>query len=338
MTIETDGRTPDDQRRISDGVQDAADGSEGAEFAEGAAEIGGLGEQAEVPRDFRALRALILERRETLPKRLVQVADFAVQHPQEIAFGRVAELAKLALVQPSTMIRFAQALGYSGFSELQTVFQSHARDRWPDYNARLEALHEDHQGGDVISLLDGLTEASCASARDFRQSVDIDALEQAVDQLAAARIIHVVGVRRAFPIAVYLVYALQKLGARCDLIDQLGGLGARQTDLIEPDDVLLAFSFTPYASETLATARAAFQRGIPVVGITDSPFSPLVQVSSVWLEVAEADYGGFRSLSASFALATTLAVALVSKRNGDLPPVQAFSKKERMNRIDENLE
>ena len=124
------------------------------------------------PRDFRELRTLILERRDRLPKRLVQVADFAIHHPQEIAFGRVAELARKAQVQPSTMIRFAQALGYSGFSDLQLVFQSYARDRWPDYNTRLEVLHDGAHGGDVLSLLDGLVEASCISARDFRQSVD----------------------------------------------------------------------------------------------------------------------------------------------------------------------
>jgi DNA-binding MurR/RpiR family transcriptional regulator len=206
------------------------------------------------PRDFRELRALILERRDRLPKRLVQVADFSIQHPQEIAFGRVAELARKAHVQPSTMIRFAQALGYSGFSDLQLVFQSYARDRWPDYNTRLEVLHDGAHGGDMLSLLDGLVEASCTSARDFRHSVDVEALEQAVDRLAPARTIHVVGVRRAFPVAVYLTYALQKLGARCDLIDQLGGLGSRQADLIGPEDALLAVSYTPYAGETLASA------------------------------------------------------------------------------------
>jgi hypothetical protein len=115
------------------------------------------------PRDFRELRTLILERRDRLPKRLVQVADFAIHHPQEIAFGRVAELARKAQVQPSTMIRFAQALGYSGFSDLQLVFQSYARDRWPDYNTRLEVLHDGAHGGDALSLLDGLVEASAPS-------------------------------------------------------------------------------------------------------------------------------------------------------------------------------
>jgi DNA-binding MurR/RpiR family transcriptional regulator len=307
MTIENGGASPSGHPPQPENARDEEGLSPGMEAGT-------------APRDFRALRTLILERRESLPKRLVQVADFAVQHPQEIAFGRVAELAKLANVQPSTMIRFAQALGYSGFSDLQLVFQSHARNRWPDYNVRLEALHEGNQGGDVLNLLDGLVEASCASVRDFRQSIDVEALEMAVDRLAAAQTVYIVGVRRAFPVAVYLAYALQKLGVRSDLVDQLGGLGSRQTDLIGTDDVLLAFSFTPYAGETLASARSAFQRGVPVVGITDSPFSPLVQVSSVWLEVAEADFGGFRSLSASFALATTLAIALVSKRQGELPP------------------
>ena len=55
---------------------------------------------AETPRDFRTLRALILERRDGLPKRLIQVAEFALQHPSEIAFGRVAELARQAGYSP----------------------------------------------------------------------------------------------------------------------------------------------------------------------------------------------------------------------------------------------
>jgi DNA-binding MurR/RpiR family transcriptional regulator len=53
-----------------------------------------------------------------------------------------------------------------------------------------------------------------------------------------------------------------------------------------------------------------------VLSITDSTFSPLVQSSTLWLEVAEADYGAFRSLSASFAVAMTLAVAVGEKREG----------------------
>ena len=43
-------------------------------------------------------------------------------------------------MQPSTLVRFAKALGYSGFSELQAVFQQRLRDRPNNYEARLQAL------------------------------------------------------------------------------------------------------------------------------------------------------------------------------------------------------
>ena len=61
------------------------------------------------------------------------------------------------------------------------------------------------------------------------------------------------------------------------------------------------------------TARLAQQ--IPVVAITDSPFSPLTQSAKIWFEVAEADFGAFRAMSGTFSLAMTLAVAVGRRRS-----------------------
>ena len=65
---------------------------------------------------------------------------------------------------------------------------------------------------------------------------------------------------------------------------------------------------------TAELAAAAARRNISVVAITDSTFSPLVSSANVWLEVAELDFGAFRSLSASFALAMALVVGTAEKR------------------------
>ena len=271
----------------------------------------------DIPRDFKSLRALIVARRELLPKRLIQVADFAVDHPQEIAFGRVADLAGQAGVQPSTLVRFAQTLGYSGFSDLQAVFRAHARQRWPDYRERLQTLAHEPDGrvADPRTLLHGFLHAARVSIDHLEQTIDQEALQQAVELLADARSICLLGARRVYPVAVYLTYALGKLGARCELADHAGGLSQRQVELLDLDDAVLAVSFTPYAPETLELAQLAAGRGVPVVAITDSPFSPLAQIARVWMEVAETDLGGFRSLSATLALATTLCVALVERRS-----------------------
>ena len=270
----------------------------------------------EIPRDFKSLRALIVARRGLLPKRLIQVADFAVDHPQEIAFGRVADLAAQAGVQPSTLVRFAQTLGYSGFSDLQAVFRAHARQRWPDYRERLETLThgDDSRDADPAALLHGFLHAARVSIDLLEQTIDHEALSQAVELLAGARSICLLGARRVYPVAVYLAYALGKLGARCELADHAGGLSQRQVELLDTHDAVLAVSFTPYAGETLELAQLAGGRGVPVVAITDSPFSPLAQIARVWMEVAETDLGGFRSLSATLALATALSVALVGRR------------------------
>jgi len=263
------------------------------------------------PTTLTALRGLILQQRATLPKRLLQAAEFALAHPQEFAFGTIGEIAAQAEVQPSTLVRFAQSLGYSGFSDLQAVFRAHARDRWPEYRERLETV----RGEGPLALMQGFTRAAVHSAERLAETVDAATLERAVALLANAETIYLLGSRRAFPIVTYLAYALRKLEIRCHLVDQAGGLAPEQVALMSPRDVLLAVSFSPYTPATLDLVGSAAQRGIGVVALTDTPFSPLIPSTSVWLEVTEADHAAFRSLSGTLVLAMTLAVATAEHRN-----------------------
>jgi DNA-binding MurR/RpiR family transcriptional regulator len=268
------------------------------------------------PQDYESLRALLVSRREVLPKRLKQLATFALERPEEIAFGTVAEIAEHAGVQPSTLVRFAQTLGYHGFTHLQQVFRARLRERFPDYRERLEVLRrEEGPGGHSAALLDGFIGAAALSLDRMRETVSIPELGRAMETLAKADTIYLVAARRVFPVAAYLAYAFGKLGVRTALIDHVAQLGPEQLALATPDDAILAISFTPYAPITAELAAAAARRNVPVVAITDSAFSPLVHEADVWLEVSEADFGAFRSLSASFALAMALAVGTAERRS-----------------------
>ena len=82
------------------------------------------------PADFDALKNRLIQIQPDLPKRLQQVAAFALDNPQEMALGTASSIAERAHVQASTLVRFAQAIGFGGFSELQAIFRSHLRDRW----------------------------------------------------------------------------------------------------------------------------------------------------------------------------------------------------------------
>ena len=272
-------------------------------------------EAGTAPRDFAALRALLVARAERLPRRLTQVATYALENPDEIAFGTAAGVATAAGVQPSTLVRFSQALGYQGFSDLQEVFSAHLRERVPSYDERLQQLREHgHAASKAGVLLDGFAEAAARSVADFRAKADPAAVDRAVELLAAAETIYLAGLRRSFPITAYMAYALGKLGIRNILVDGVAGLGAEQVSFIGPRDAILAISFTPYASETVTLANSAKAKGAKVVSITDSIFSPIAPMADVWLEIVEANFEGFRSMAATLALAMTLSVAVAGKR------------------------
>ncbi|WP_457089520.1 MurR/RpiR family transcriptional regulator [Microvirga sp. P5_D2] len=269
----------------------------------------------ELPGDYEGLRMLLLSRRETMPKRLKQLAAFAMEHPEEVAFGTVAGIAEHAGVQPSTLVRFAKSLGYDGFSHLQQIFRDRLRERFPDYRERLKGLRileGDHVH--AASLLEGFTNAAAISLDKMRESVRPEELSRAIETLAKADTIYLLGARRVFPISAYCAYAFGKLGVRAILIDHIAQLGPEQLATASERDAVLAISFTPYAPITADLAATAARRNIPVVAITDSAFSPLVTSADVWIEVAEADFGAFRSLSATFALAMALAVGTAEKR------------------------
>ncbi len=268
-----------------------------------------------VPQDFAALRSLIVERAADFPRRLTQVATYALENPDDIAFGTVATIAQAADVQPSTLVRFAQSLGYQGFSELQEVFQSRLRDRVLNYDERLEQLREHTRNSGKSGLIfDGFAGAAEQSLTTLREKLDPEQLRAAADMLAKAETIYLIGLRRSFPISTYMAYAFGKLGIRYVLVDALGGLAAEDTSFATPRDVVLAVTFTPYASETVSLSQKLSGGGVPVLAITDSPFSPLASIAQSWFEVQEANFEGFRSMAATLTLAMTLTVATAERR------------------------
>lgn len=265
--------------------------------------------------DFDSLRTAIVERRAELPKRLVQVAAYALDHPDEIAFGTAASIASAAGVQPSTLVRFAQSFGFEGFSGLQQIFRARLRERTSSYEERMRQLAE---GGtateESAAIFNSFVAAAHASLDSLAAKIDPDRFERAAEVLAGADTIYLIAKRRSFPIAAYMAYAFGKLRVRCQLVGTEAGIDDDLLAMAGPKDAGFAVSFSPYASESTGQARALAEAGIPLVALTDSALSPLAEVATEWFELVEADHAGFRSLSASMAFAMALTVSVAEKR------------------------
>ena len=264
------------------------------------------------PTTIKAFEERLLEVAERLPKRLRQCAEYVAANKDRIAVSTVAEMAEGAGVQPSAFMRFCQIMGFSGFSEMQKLFRESFVGGWPDYTTRLQHLREKAEGS-PSALLAEFVEAGRMSLENLFKTIEPQSLEQAVQVLADAQMIHIIGLRRSFPVASYMAYAFEKMDVPAMLHSAVGRLDNRNA--IRPGDVLLAITFSPYSAETIELVEAAQARGVPVVALTDTIVSPLRKYEAITLSVSEVDFGAFRSLSATLCLAIALSVAVGTRRS-----------------------
>ena len=263
------------------------------------------------PGSYEELRAVLSSGTTRLPKRLRQVAIFLWQHPAAVALGTVTSVAAQAGVQPSTLVRFAQAFGYSGFSDLQEVFKAHVADAGA---AGPQGRWEGASQAEAARLVEGFIAASAASLAHVRERLDLARFEEMARALANAELIYIVGSKRAFALVSYISLALANLGVRNIGIDNVGSTAFEQLRGATPSDALLSISFTPYNSITPELAASAAEIGVPILSLTDSAFSPLAPISQAYIEVVEESFSGFKSLSATMAVAMALVLRIAQLR------------------------
>ncbi|MDR7284998.1 DNA-binding MurR/RpiR family transcriptional regulator [Pseudomonas corrugata] len=275
-----------------------------------------------LPETLAELRDNIAAQHEQLTGRLRDAARFLIDNPHEVALSTVAELGKRSNIAPSAYIRLAQALGFSGFKDLQRLFRAplqqaadtHYSERIRHYGG--ETLLEDPS--DVGGILREFSQANIVSLEHLAEGGEQANIEAAIGHLQAARTTFVIGMRRAFPVAAYLSYALSRVGQRTVHISGAGGTLPEQVSAIADDDLLIAVSFPPYARDTVEACRQAREAGVTLVAITDSVLSPIGQMADTVIEVNDAELLGFRSLTASFCIAQTLAMGLAFREWGSL--------------------
>lgn len=265
------------------------------------------------------LEQQISSRFSSLSDRLQVIGRYLLDQPQAVALGTAASIAQAAGVHASALVRFANAFGFTGFTELQQLYKTQLLQSQPDYQQRIAAVQQDHSvpaDSAGLNYLQQISSANQQALNQLCQSIDASALSAATSLLANARLIHLQGARRAFPVVSYASYLLGNTGLAVHLFDGTGYMQQSALNLLGADDVLLAVSFAPYAAETQTVVQRAKAVGCKVLLITDSRVSPLYQLADHTLLVREAELHAFRSLSASMSLVQALVLGLIHDHLG----------------------
>ncbi|MEH3046952.1 MurR/RpiR family transcriptional regulator [Sphingomonas adhaesiva] len=269
-----------------------------------------------LPQTAAELRQAILARHDTLSKRLQHVARYVLDHPDDMALQPLSVIAARSGTQPSAIVRFAKSLGFTGAGPMQRLLRESLLannatlgygERVHQFNASVDQSVSAHGVG---SLIDEFTEGDILALQNTRMTIGQEGLAEAVALIRKAQIVHLAGMRRAFPVAAYLAYAIPQAGKPTVLLDGVGGLSYQQFRAMSSRDLLIAISYHSYAPETVSAVEAAATAGASILAISDSLASPIARHATQTLIVRESEVRGFRSLAASLCVAQALVVGL----------------------------
>lgn len=249
-----------------------------------------------------------------LSRQLKQIARHVERHRDLIGLEKIEDIAARCDVHPSAIVRFAKYFGYSGYRALQKVFRDGlAQQIEPSHNYQDRIQEMIEQRSERLSSADIAHEfigGAIESMYQLQRDLPGPALHEAVELLAQAPALWIIGSRRSFPVAAYLAYALQHTDKPVHLISGVGAMTEGQMRGMRATDVIIAISFPPYAEETLFAVETAIAYGAKTIAITDSLMSPLSSQAQTTFLVQDGSTFGFRALGNAMALAQSLFIAL----------------------------
>jgi DNA-binding MurR/RpiR family transcriptional regulator len=261
-----------------------------------------------MPDSFDQLAALIRARFSELSPQFQMGAAFLLDHPDEVAVSSMRKVAERAQVQPASLVRLSQQLGFPGWNELRSLFVARVRTRPEPLTSRARSLVK--------------ANAKDALANDLlvaqQHNLDVTAAHNARVTVEAARLlrraphVHVAGFRSCYAVAFGLVYGYRLFRSSVSLLTGEAGTLEMQLRTIARDSATIVISFAPYSTEAARVAEVALEKGSKLIAITDSAVSPIALNADKVLIFSHESPSFFPSLVAATAIAESLVAHLLA--------------------------
>lgn len=256
----------------------------------------------------------------------VEAAHYIINNSDEIPYYSMREIARRANLQPVSFVRLAQKLGYPGYGELRQLLidthtESNQRDQKSTRRNEQSAktiIAEMSEGVDLKTFIDSFFTVERTAFEQARTHLSEDSLERAVEALALAPRVFVIGRRTAFSPAFTLYYSLQKARPNITLLDTPGGAPEGALDDIRPEDVFVAVTFAPFNKLVHDMALRAADSGAQVIAITDSFAAPISKINGSIHFVAQSSGLAFpESALGAISIVNLLAVLTINRLGDD---------------------
>ena len=242
------------------------------------------------------------------------IAQYILKNYDKVAFMTACKLGEAVGVSESTVVRFANALGYSGYPKLQDALQEVIKNKLTTVQ-RVDMVKEFN---DDSAILKKIVKSDMDNIKDTLEEIDEKAFEEAANRILKAKRIYIVGMRSSFTIAQYLGFYLGIILDSVHVIRTDMGDAFEQVVKINEDDVLIAISFPRYSKKSYQIVSYAKEKGAHIVSLTDSPFAPVASFTDNLLLVKSNMVSFVDSLVPALSIANALIVSVGMKEKEDI--------------------
>lgn len=242
------------------------------------------------------------------------IAEFIINDYDKAAFMTAATLGSTLNVSESTVVRFANTLGYNGYRELQKELQEVIKNKLTTVQ-RL-SMAEDLAGNK--NVLANVMESDIQNIRRTIDELDLVSMQKATTLLTNCKSIYVIGLRSSTFLAGYLCFYLNFLFSNVKLITAGPNDVFEQLLKADKDDVVIGITFPRYSKRTLEAIDYAKSKGCSIISITDSLISPTVSKSDTTLIARNEMVSFIDSLVAPMSLINALIIALGIEKRKDI--------------------
>lgn len=235
-----------------------------------------------------------------------KAARYVLDNPQDVGVSTVREIAEAANVKPNTFVRMARQVGFEGYEDFRAPFREAIRKGAVSFPDRARWLQDIRKSGDLGGLYADMVESAIRNLEDTFAGIDAEALKSAAEVIWGSRQVFTLGVGVNNANARNFTYLASTGMVQFHAIPRPGSTAIDDLAWADSRDVLIAMTSRPYRTEVVEAVRIARDQGVTVIGISDSPSSPVIRAAQHGFVIAVDTPQFFPSSVSTIALLETL--------------------------------
>jgi DNA-binding MurR/RpiR family transcriptional regulator len=243
-----------------------------------------------------------------------RLADFVLQNGPEAAMMSSAELASAMQMSESSVVRFAQLLGYQGYPSMRQQLQSEVLSQFRSSERVAAMVHsQSPEGGPLATIVS----ETCHHLQQLLLNVSEDQVAEAVGRIIHAEKLIVFGEGAPASLTVLAEFWLSRLGCNVVRVNQTGRRLFDQIFQASACDLAMVFAFRSVNREAMAVLEHLNAQGGETILITDLVNSRMHPLATQVFLVQRGPMDAFRPLGAALALVDALILGVMLAKGDD---------------------